>query len=345
MSSVFIPVEPTPPIELAAGITMDFQVIPPVSVQEAAHEADQPLSFLMGSRGYGSDEQPRHRVIIPRPFYLGTFPVTQAQFAVWTGSADYAEWFAGAHERQEVDKSTPHQNSFSGSPLLPAENLSWYEAKAFLRWLNRSGKLPAGLEARLPCEAEWEYACRAGTETEYWSGDGEAALREVGWYDGNSASRTHPVGEKGRPNPWGLHDILGNVVEWCEDSGDYDALYNAYAKRPDGWVASGREATNGFVCSIRGGAWNMDANACISDTRGECPPGRRWGFLGFRVLLALSGSVAKPKEPASQGGGLEGAGEMDDRSGDGKAGAGPGDLDALRKPKTISRSGRNFSHP
>lgn len=300
MNSVFTPVEPIPPIELAPGITMDFQVIPPVSVQKAAHEAGQPLSFLMGSRDGDSSQRPRHRVIILRPFYLGTFPVTQEQFAVWTGSADYAEWFAGAHERREVDKITPHQNGDSGSPLLPAENLSWHEAKAFLRWLNQTGQFPAGLEARLPCEAEWEYACRAGTESEYWSGDGEAALREVGWYGGNSESRTHPVGEKGKPNPWGLHDLHGNVSEWCEDVFES----NAYAKRPDDWCTSALEAEDDDLhCVVRGGSWCDTAVICRATLRHHRLPRCRYklGDQGFRVLLALPGPVAEPEEPACQG--------------------------------------------
>ena len=301
MNSVFTPVEPIPPIELAPGITMDFQVIPPVSEQEAAHEADQPLSFLMGSRGYYDDEEPRHRVIIPRPFHLGTFPVTQAQFAVWTDSADYAEWFAGAPERQEVDETTPHQNSNSGSPLLPAENLSWYEAKAFLRWLNRSGKLPAGLEARLPCEAEWEYACRAGTETEYWSGDGEAALGEVGWYDGNSESRTHPVGEKEKPNPWGLHDLHGNVWEWCEDASDS----GSYAKRPSQWQASVWQAGDSPIRVLRGGSWFVSAGGCRSACR------LRWHPALPHLVPGLSGLAGPPRS----GGGAKRTGKPRRRPG------------------------------
>ncbi|MBL9183835.1 MAG: formylglycine-generating enzyme family protein [Verrucomicrobiaceae bacterium] len=281
MNFVFTPIEPIPPIELVPGITMDFQVIPPVSVQKAAHEAGQPLSFLMGSRDGDSSEKPRHRVIIPRPFYLGTYPVTQEQFAVWTDSADYAKWFAGAHERQEVDGATPHQNHFSGSRLLPAENLSWYEAKAFLNWLNQIGQLPSGLEAQLPSEAEWEYACRAGTETEYWCGDGEAALREVGWYDGNSENRTHPVGEKEKPNPWGLHDLHGNVGEWCQDYADL----NSYVERPDGWHAGVWEAGDSSCRVLRGGCCFRVAIGCRATHSDGRPPHHRIWFEGFRVLL------------------------------------------------------------
>ena len=272
-----------------------------------------PQGFLMGSRGYSDAEKPRHRVIIPQPFYLGTFPVTQAQFACFLPE---------------------HENGFPGQPENPAENMDWNQARDFMAWLKTQAQnLPSGWEPRLPCEAEWEYACRAGTETEYWSGDGEAALREVGWYDGNSENRTHAVGEKGKPNPWGLHDLHGNVWEWCEDVWDS----KGYAKRPDGWLAApwtredaAKEHPNRVV---RGGSWNDTAWWCRSAFRFWWPPRIRDRFQGFRVLLALPGPVAEPEEPARQGGGLEGAGGRDDRPGDRKAGAGLDPLDALRKPK------------
>ena len=318
---------PIDPIELARGVSMRFEVIPPVDVQERAHKEKKPLFFLMGTRGKGSDEEPRHRVIIPAPFYFGAFPVTQRQFGVWTASEDYAAWFA--EHRDEVDEKTPHQNSFSGRPDLPAENLSWYEASAFLSWLNRSGKVAGGLEARLPCEAEWEYACRAGMEMEYWSGDGESALREVGWFSGNAENRTHVVGEKNAPNPWGLHDLHGNVWEWCKDAWDTEA----YSSRPDGWVAKAWKSREDSPRRVmRGGSWDFTAGGCRSACRVGGHPRYRYRFLGFRVLLSLPG----PAEPCSQrgGGGAERAGGRDDRPGERSAGAGPldRDLDTLHKP-------------
>ena len=188
---------PISPIELAPGISMRFEVIPPVEIQKAALAEGKRLSFLMGSRGWEHDEEPRHRVIIPRPFYLGTFPVTQEEFACF---------------RPE------HRNYFHGKPRHPVENVSWDDAHAFLRWLNGNRKLPGGLKARLPCEAEWEYACRAGTDTEYYNGDGEGALRQVEWYGESwETGGTHAVGEKNEEHPWGLQDMHGNVWEWCAD--------------------------------------------------------------------------------------------------------------------------------
>ena len=295
---------PIPPIELAPGISMSFQVIPPVAVQEAALAEGKPLSFLMGSRGY-SREEPRHRVVIPRPFYLGTFPVTQEEFSCFRPQ---------------------HRNHFHGKPRHPVESVGWDDAQGFLKWLNGKRKLPDGLKARLPCEAEWEYACRAGTDTEYYNGDGEGALRQVGWYGESwQIGGTHAVGEKNEEHPWGLHDMHGNVWEWCEDV--WDA--KAYAKRRGCWMARAwSDADAGADAErvddmplrvMRGGSWNNDPDWCRAAFRGRRHPGLRNWFHGFRVFLGLPG----PAEPENQlgGAGREGAGGRDDRPGDRKAGA------------------------
>ena len=251
---------PIEPVELAPGVSMSFQVIPPVAVQQEALAAGKPLSFLMGSRGWEADEEPRHRVVIPQPFYLGTFPVTQEEFACF---------------------QPKHRSNFHGNPKHPVEDVSWDDAQDFLRWVNESGKLRDGLVARLPCEAEWEYACRAGTETEYYNGDGEGSLREVGWY-GEDWYRggTHAVGSKFENHPWGLHDMHGNVLEWCEDV--WDEL--AYGKRRDGWMARawtkadvGRDAEGDEATPIRvlrGGSWDCPAVRCRAAFPRLVAPGR-----------------------------------------------------------------------
>lgn len=277
MSSSFTPVHPILPIELAPGITIDFQVIPPVSVQKAAHEAGQPLSFLMGSRGSNPGEEPRHRVIIPQPFYLGTYPVTQVQFACFMPD---------------------HQNGFHGLANHPAERINWYQAREFMTWLKAHAEnLDSSLEPRLPFEEEWEYACRAGTATEYWNGDGEASLSEVGWFYKNAKKCTHSVGEKNRPNFWGLHDMHGNVWEWCCEVYDSKRHLKVCADRSsqhfaetnekgDHWknAASTREHDQDRV--IRGGSIGDSAKRCSSASR---MPGKSSFHLngqGFRVLLA-----------------------------------------------------------
>jgi len=110
-----------PPVELAPGVAMSFKVIPPVDVQQAALANDQPLSFMMGSRGVTLREEPRHRVIIPQPFHLGEFPVTQTQFACFRPG---------------------HENRFAGRPNHPVELVSWNDAQEFLRWMTEKTNLP-----------------------------------------------------------------------------------------------------------------------------------------------------------------------------------------------------------
>ena len=180
-------------------------------------------TFRRGARGKFPAEEPIHRVVIAEDFYLGEFPVTQAQFAAWTETEDYAAWF---RENAEMIRETspgkvaePHANHFPDKPNHPAENVTWWEARGFAEWLNRSRALPPGWRADLPSEAQWEHACRSGTETAYWSGDDDADLARVGWYGGNAGGETHPVGAFGPAgaNPWGLSDLHGNVWEWCLD--------------------------------------------------------------------------------------------------------------------------------
>jgi formylglycine-generating enzyme required for sulfatase activity len=262
---------PIEPVELAPGVSMSFQVIPPVAVQEEALATGKPLSFLMGSRGISGWEEPRHRVVIPQPFYLGTFPVTQEEFACF---------------REE------HRSQFHGKPKHPVEDVSWHDAQAFINWLNGLQTLPANHIARLPCEAEWEYACRAGTETEYWSGDGEAALKEVGWYGEDwETGGTHAVGESEAQHPWGLHDMHGNVWEWCEDVWDE----RAYRKRRDGWLArawteadAGEDAILDDLIPhrvVRGGAWFGKSKWCTCAYRFMGKPSMFSRLHGYRILL------------------------------------------------------------
>jgi formylglycine-generating enzyme required for sulfatase activity len=203
------------------------------------------------SSGY-DDEKPPHQVRISTPFYLGNYEVTQGQW-------------------QAVMGQNPSQ--FKGDALLPVENVSWKDVQEFLRRLNaREG----GPKYRLPTEAEWEYAARAGTSTAYSFGDSERQLREYAWYDGNSGNKTHPVGQK-KPNEWGLYDMQGNVWEWVQDWYGKDSYTSAAVTDPQG-------PPSGSHRVIRGGSWYYGAGSCRSAYRGHYGPGYRGGHLGFRLL-------------------------------------------------------------
>jgi formylglycine-generating enzyme required for sulfatase activity len=219
----------------------------------------------MGSgRGPFKDEKPVHEVTITQPFYLGECPVTQEQWQAIVGN---------------------NPSRFNGAKR-PVDGISWNEAQDFCRAVSaRTGKT-----VRLPTEAEWEFACRAGSTTDYCFGDGQAALTEYAWYESNSSGVTHAVGEK-RPNAWGLYDMYGNVWEWCQDW--YDSKYYANSPRvdPQGPAWSDRGAH-----VLRGGAWHTEASYCRSAGRGgdfpcgEGGPGS-WsdaGRSGFRVVAHAS---------------------------------------------------------
>ncbi|MCC5025109.1 MAG: formylglycine-generating enzyme family protein [Candidatus Synoicihabitans palmerolidicus] len=161
----------------------------------------------MGSRAKDPGEELRHRVVLPEAFMLGSFVVTQAQ------------WRAVATRTKALKRRT--DPSHFKSDRLPVEQVSWDDATAWCEALTQSGKLPEGWEARLPTEAEWKYACRAGTDTRYYNGDDAAALAQVAWFADNAGGQTHavdePVGGRVEQHPWGLFGMHGNVEEWCRD--------------------------------------------------------------------------------------------------------------------------------
>ncbi len=189
------------------------------------------------------DERPQHQVTISKPFYLGRYAVTQAQW----------------RKVMAVESSS----RFEGDKR-PVENVSWNYAQSFVTKI--------GL--RLPTEAEWEYACRAGiTEPRY--GD----LGAIAWHEGNSEEQTHDVGGK-QANPWGFHDMIGNAWEWCEDG--YEA--NAYSRCRGG--VTDPVVSVGSSRVVRGGSWRSAARNCRSARRSRYAPTTRSDYFGFRVARA-----------------------------------------------------------
>ena len=210
-------------------------------------------TFRMGAparRAGRSDDRSRYTIHISQPFYLGKYEVTQGQWRAVLGD-------------------NPSHFTDCGD-TCPVENVSWEDAQAFIEELN----LREGIRVyRLPTEAEWEYATRAGTRTVYSFGNTKSQLRAYGWYRDNSDNTTHPVRGK-RPNGWGLYDLHGNVWEWVADwYGDY----------PSGRVTDPQGPSSGTHRVIRGGGWRYNARDCRTASRGIGMPGFRSSYVGFRL--------------------------------------------------------------
>ena len=211
----------------------------------------QPGEFMMGSDKGNDDEKPMHEVRLSKPFYLGKYEVTQGQWQAVMGN---------------------NPSRFKGDPNLPVEQVSWEAVQAFIRKLNAKED---GTTYRLPTEAEWEYAARAGTTTAYSFGDDPLLLGEYAWYSGNAKGKTHPVGQK-KSNAWGLHDMHGNVWEWVQDW--YSKPY------PSGTVTDPQGPASGSIRVYRGGSWITHARYCRVSYRDDQSPGGRVVHLGFRLL-------------------------------------------------------------
>ena len=214
----------------------------------------EPGTFTMGSPGSEDgrfDNETQHSVTLTKGFWLGKYEVTQAQWKSVMGD---------------------NPSCFKGDDL-PVENVSWDECQEFCRKVNEAAKLQFGGEARLPTEAEWEYACRAGSTGAY-SGTGN--LDSMGWYYGNSGNETHPVGQK-RANDWGFYDMHGNVWEWCSDW---------YGEYPGGSETDPKGPASGGNRVLRGGSWNGNARSCRSAYRDWYIPGYRNWSRGFRLACS-----------------------------------------------------------
>ena len=230
-------------------------------------------TFAMGSsddeKNSCSDERPQHQVTVPS-FFMGKYPVTQAQWEAVASQTDM---------KVKIDLN-PDPSYFKGKNH-PVERVSWDEAVEFCQRLSRL----TGGNYRLPSEAEWEYACRAGTTTRFYFGDEVNQLEDYAWHGENSRGTTHPVGQK-KPNAWGLYDMHGNVWEWCED--DWHDSYEGAPTDGSAWIENGN-------CHrvTRGGSWFKHPEDCLSASRDY--DHRRANHLndyGFRVVRGGSCRVS-----------------------------------------------------
>jgi formylglycine-generating enzyme required for sulfatase activity len=214
-------------------------------------------SFLMGAdkefEVASDDETPRHSITIAHPFALAQFEVTQEEWVAVMG----------------------HNPSYFKSHQRPVAHVSWDDVQDYLKRLNAK----TGMNYRLPTEAEWEYAARAGGEAAYGFPGGTRYAERYAWYEGNTDRKTRPVGEL-LPNPWGLYDIFGNVWEWVEDC--WHANYNGAPEDGSAWVAG--------ECSMRvarGGSWYNKVEFLRTANRYASEAASRSDSIGFRVARSI----------------------------------------------------------
>jgi len=206
-------------------------------------------------------EGPQTRVTLTRGFFLGRYEVTQGEYLSVIGT---------------------NPSYFTGDTNRPVEMMNQYDATNYCAQLTArerlAGRLPAGWAYRLPTEAEWEYASRAGSTNRFSYGEdpGYAQLGNYAWYDPNSGGTTHAVGGK-LPNRWGLYDMSGNVWEWCSDW---------YGNYPGGSVTDPQGSSSGSYRVVRGGSWGHDGRLCRSAFRNGDYPSAGSFSIGFRVVLA-----------------------------------------------------------
>ena len=254
------PLPPNTDIDIGRGTTMEFVLV-------------RPGWFPMGDAFGESNERPEHVVMITKSFYIGKYEVTQKQW-------------------EEVMGSNP---SHHRGAKRPVERVSWADCQTMLRELN---KRASGMRFRLPTEAEWEFACRAGTTTDYCFGDSPSQLGQFACFRDGETRSTREIG-KGKPNGWGLHDMYGNVWEWCEDK------YGAYRGTPKVQADPvGASATvEGRLRVLRGGSCQSPPADCRSASRHACDEDQKYSHVGFRVVVTLPSSPSsstRGEKPSSQ---------------------------------------------
>ncbi len=269
----------------------------------SAEEVERQFKAFEADAQSHSGEQPRHRVRITRPFYLGVHEVTVGQFRRFVNSAGYETEpesdSKGAHGWNEFERKfegpDPKYNwrnsGFVQTDSHPVVNVTWNDAVAFCKWLSRQEEV----QYRLPTEAEWEYACRAGTTTLFYNGNDPESLAQVGNVaDGTFGAKfsawkpisardgyvfTAPSG-RFQPNSFGLYDMHGNVNEWCSDWYGVDYYETSPITAPSG-------PDSGSFRVLRGGSWHSDPDGLRSAFRNRSSPEDRFVFVGFRVVRVV----------------------------------------------------------
>jgi formylglycine-generating enzyme required for sulfatase activity len=280
------------PVEEPNSLGMPLVLIPPGTFQMGSPPDEIAWALEHGEKSQENQdrvasEAPRHPLKITRPFYLAKYLVTQAEFekvmgvnpSAFTTKPMDSSAFPRPLPESEVKIRHEDTNKVAGKDTSrhPVETVMWPEAMEFCR---RLSALPAERAARrvyrLPTEAEWEYACRAGTMTRWYSGDDPAGLADVAWFNDNSGGITHPVGEK-KPNAWGLCDMYGNVRQWCADRFGADYYKQSVPSDPAG-------PPTGHLYVLRGGFCRNDPSAFRSASRFCSTPRARGHAFGFRVV-------------------------------------------------------------
>ena len=232
-------------VDLGGSIKLEMVLIPAGEFLMGSPDSDKAADFPDCD-----NEKPQHRVRITKPFYLGKYQVTQEQWQAVMGK---------------------NPSCFKG-PTNPVERVTWYDCQEFLKRLNKQVK--AGTFV-LPTEAQWEYACRAGSTTRYCFGNKASKLGEYAWYSRNSGRTTHPVGEK-KPNAWGLYDMHGNVCELCSDRYWHKYYTESPTDDPTG-------SNSGDVHTVRGGDYDRPESWCRAAHRFLVRPEYGPEWVGFRV--------------------------------------------------------------
>jgi formylglycine-generating enzyme required for sulfatase activity len=225
-------------VDLGGGVKMEFVLV-------------RSGSFTMGAER-PAEAKPAHTVTFVKPFYMGKYEVTQEQW----------------------DRMMTNNPSTFQGPKNPVEQVNWNDCQSFITNLNEK---VSGRKFRLPTEAEWEYACRAGNSNDYCFGSSESLLSEYAWHLGNASNMLHQVGEK-KPNAWGLYDMHGNVWEWCEDR--FHPTYEGAPTDGSAWIEGGE--TNRVA---RGGSWYSETYVLRSAYRGRPTPNYRGVVYGLRVVM------------------------------------------------------------